>query len=349
VSRPDDSFALHDLLTLRLRDRVGLLDRAVMRPKRGYIHYRSPAPIDPVDIDIQIGPFELQPPPEARRVDRRFTVAPDYLGCDDTYKVLGWRLELQGWESARTRLRIQPSLLGTAAIGSRIIDCVVRYELCRRTAPAVHSCGIVRNGRAFLLSGRSGVGKSTLAMRLLDRGATLLGDNWIIVNRGLARSFHLPINIYHYNVAPMLRQRLPSRCRADMRWKRLVCAVSAGYLKKSTPVVLREVLPELVAEEAPLHTVFLLSQGPRFRVSQSSREDAIARLVANDMMDREAFYRYMQAYATVFPRGLVAGHWERLREALDKAMPADTRFLDIVVERRIGPEIVDQVEKLLET
>jgi hypothetical protein len=334
---------------MRVSDRVGPLDRMLMRPKRGYIHYLQPGPPPAdADLDIRIGPFDLAPPADAVRLDRRFLVGRDWFGCDDTYKVLAWRVEISGWEAEKTRVRIAPDGLGTAAIGSRIIDCLVRFKLCARGAPAVHSCGVVHRGRACLLSGRSGVGKSTLAMRMLDRGSTLLGDNWIIVHEGQALSLHLPINIYTYNVAPRLRDRLPAAHRFDMRWKKLVHDLSLGYLKKSTPVVLRELLPDLAAERAPLARIFLMSQGPRFRLEPMSRPDALARLVANDMMDREAFYRYMRAYAVHNPAGPVANHWARLHDALDRAIAPETELFDLVVERRITPEVVDRVAAEME-
>ena len=185
-------------------------------------------------------------------------------------------------------------------------------------------------------------------MQLLVRGTTLLGDNWVIVSKGAAFSFHLPINLYHYNVAPKLKNQLPFSCRFDMTWKRMACFVSAGYLKKSTPVVLRSILPDLVAESAPLKKIFLLSQGPEFRSNSIDRQKALNRLVANDMMDREAFYRYMTAYATCYPSGPVANHWNRLYDSLDTAIPDHVDFVDLVVEKRITPQIINHVEAIID-
>ncbi len=42
----------------------------------------------------------------------------------------------------------------------------------------LHASGVVVDGRAILIAGRSGSGKSDLALRLIDRGATLLSDDY---------------------------------------------------------------------------------------------------------------------------------------------------------------------------
>jgi hypothetical protein len=45
----------------------------------------------------------------------------------------------------------------------------------------LHASCVAIHGRAVLLTGASGSGKSDLALRLIDRGATLVGDDGIVV------------------------------------------------------------------------------------------------------------------------------------------------------------------------
>lgn len=47
----------------------------------------------------------------------------------------------------------------------------------------VHASCVVIDGAAVLLHGRSGAGKSDLALRLIDRGAALLSDDYTEVER----------------------------------------------------------------------------------------------------------------------------------------------------------------------
>ncbi|WP_340264506.1 HPr kinase/phosphorylase [Sphingobium mellinum] len=59
------------------------------------------------------------------------------------------------------------------------------------TTETVHATSVAIDGRAVLLFGASGMGKSDLALRLIDRGATLISDDYTVVtlgNRGLQAS-----------------------------------------------------------------------------------------------------------------------------------------------------------------
>lgn len=64
------------------------------------------------------------------------------------------------------------------------------------SSETLHASCVAIGGRAVLLHGRSGSGKSDLALRLIDRGARLVSDDYTVVRRvgdGLVAS--APANI----------------------------------------------------------------------------------------------------------------------------------------------------------
>ena len=51
------------------------------------------------------------------------------------------------------------------------------------SSETVHGACVAIDGRAVLIEGRSGEGKSDLALRLIDRGARLVADEQVICQR----------------------------------------------------------------------------------------------------------------------------------------------------------------------
>ena len=51
------------------------------------------------------------------------------------------------------------------------------------SSETIHVSSVAIDGRAVLIGGRSGAGKSDLALRLIDRGAVLISDDYTFVRR----------------------------------------------------------------------------------------------------------------------------------------------------------------------
>ena len=60
------------------------------------------------------------------------------------------------------------------------------------SSETIHASCIAIGGRAVLLAGRSGAGKSDLALRLIDRGATLVSDDYTRLIRRDGRLYASP-------------------------------------------------------------------------------------------------------------------------------------------------------------
>jgi hypothetical protein len=61
--------------------------------------------------------------------------------------------------------------------------------LADRAAPAVHAGAVGRHGRAVMVAGRSGAGKSTVSLSCLLAGFDFLGDDFVVLAPGDAAAF----------------------------------------------------------------------------------------------------------------------------------------------------------------
>ena len=50
----------------------------------------------------------------------------------------------------------------------------------------IHATSVMLNGKAYVITGESGAGKSSLALALINRGATLIADDVTEVKEGIA-------------------------------------------------------------------------------------------------------------------------------------------------------------------
>jgi len=60
------------------------------------------------------------------------------------------------------------------------------------SSETIHASCVAIGGRAVLLAGRSGTGKSDLALRLIDRGAVLVSDDYTQLTRRDGRLYATP-------------------------------------------------------------------------------------------------------------------------------------------------------------
>lgn len=126
----------------------------------------------------------------------------------------------------------------------------------------LHAAAVVRNGRAFLLVGRSGVGKSTLTYAAVRRGFDLLSDDLVFVQgRPDLRIWGHPVGL-----------RLPSEARRHFRLPGRLRAWSGNG--RSKLLVPRPRPPASIAELTAMDVEVCLvergGKGPRLeRVSPS--------------------------------------------------------------------------------
>lgn len=118
---------------------------------------------------------------------------------------------------------------------------------------AIHAGAVERRGRAVLFSGRSGAGKTTLALSLLERGFRLLSDDLAIVEASTQRILPYRRSLH---IRPGTPELVPALRRAEQP------SAAPGRTWTLTPALLDEALPGCLAPAAELTSVLLLEGAP---------------------------------------------------------------------------------------
>jgi hypothetical protein len=119
---------------------------------------------------------------------------------------------------------------------------------------AIHAGAVEHHGRATLFSGRSGAGKTTLVLSLLERGFRLLSDELALVEPSTQRILPYRRSLH---VRPGTRELIPG-----LRRVRKPSETDVGRAWTLTPDLLDEALPGCLAPAAPLTSVLLLDGIP---------------------------------------------------------------------------------------
>ncbi|KQN21214.1 hypothetical protein ASE86_14665 [Sphingomonas sp. Leaf33] len=126
---------------------------------------------------------DFDPPPSARpgaRAVNRGTVF-------DTGIAIGWGGEVDFVMTGGDRIDYRPGPDWTGAIPATFYSTVAALTAAWRGLLPLHACAVELDGRAVLIAGAGGAGKSTLAADLLAAGAPLIADDLVVVRVDPAR------------------------------------------------------------------------------------------------------------------------------------------------------------------
>jgi len=188
---------------------------------------------------------------------------------DTTISADKWRLQIDGrWVAARadaSRGRAECVVAGNhqdrPALQDEVLDTLILFLATRRDRTPIHAAGFVADGFALLLAGRSGSGKSCLALAAHEAGFALLSDDTVYIEQrpklriwGLPRPIHLfaedmpsgscgGIRIRGGKAKHVLPVNMPARAvTAD---RAVLCVLGRGTSASLARIGQREALAEL--------------------------------------------------------------------------------------------------------
>ncbi|HEX7497132.1 MAG TPA: hypothetical protein VF344_01510 [Candidatus Limnocylindrales bacterium] len=191
-------------------------------------------------------------------------------------KVLGVRVELAGRPRAFARTLVQ----------GYFVEPLISIAAARAGAALLPAAGFLDEAGAIVVLGRSGAGKTSLAMHALSLGALVLGDDQVLIDPdGKCRAFPRRLRVYSdlRERDPVAYQRLPRRMAAQLRVRRLVRILSRGAIAPPLSVPLSVFGQRNPLNPAPIRRVVLLDRqvsAGDLRAEPATAADAIGQAVA---------------------------------------------------------------------
>lgn len=338
-------YSIHDIITFHV-----LSDTLPRRMEIEYANFETSHQSTP-DFTLQLG--EFKPSNEGCQIiDHTYYIKKNYFYCKDSYKFGKWEIQVTGLESDKTEIKLWTNAIGTFVadmfVCMFIIDFLIRFKLERKGYSVIHASAMSKDDKAFLFPSQSGAGKTTTALYLSDEGYDYLGDDFVILHRGVIFSYPSALNLFSYNLNPDIRKNLSTGENILLSIKNALYILTAKKIKIFTKMN-PKVLPGLhIADKATLKAVYLLAQGDAFSVSEINPDIIMNSIAINQKMESYPFLKYLLEYSYIFPDSSIARHWEICEKNLTDNFKGDAKYFNVHLPKKFGKDIFHRFKEIIE-
>jgi hypothetical protein len=197
------------------------------------------------------------------------------------HKSARWRVELSRPDArplhARILLSGGPPSFALSLVQGYFVEPLVAVALAREGHVALPSAGLELDGGALVLMGPSGSGKSSVAVRALGLGRSLLGDDQVLVDgEGGCRPYPRRLRIYPdiRDTAPDAWQRLRASTRRTLAARRALRALTRGLVAPSLAIPMTEIGPAPPRGPLPLRRLLVVERSATAGEHELRRRDS---------------------------------------------------------------------------
>ena len=344
-----NNYTIHNLINFQVKNVTGTLKKYFDTTSIQFQNFKSHKELK-YDFSVELGPF-IPANGMCTIIDDTYHVADGYLYYKDSRKVSKWEVEISNIEKT-PKIKIATNFVGNITTPLNIIEFFIQYSLLKKGISVIHSSGISNSEKCVLFPARSGGGKTTAALSLLNDGYLYLGDNFILLDKGIAKNYISPLNIFTYNRLPIIDQSLSTKQRLSMFLKKLIHDITRGHFKvfeKINPVTL---LSDSITNNCSVDIICLLevdsalSTG-RVDSESISRDTLIKKLKFNMELDLLSFSKLIYSYGYAFPNSIFSRFWEMYEYALKDNLPKDANIISINVPLKWNENAVKNISKII--
>ena len=344
------NYAIHDIINFQIKKLTGPAKKYFDTTSiqfQNFISNNDP----PYDFTVEIGPFSRENR-ICSIIDDNYYIADDYIYFKDKRKLSKWKVEISEIESL-PRVRIATNFVGNITTPLNIVEFFIQYCLLKKGISVIHASGIGKGEKCVVFPARSGGGKTTVALSLLDRGFSYLGDNYILLDKGVAKSYICPINIFSYNRLPIIEKSLSSKQRLSMFLKKSLSTITCGHFKVFEKINPISIFDDLIGNNLPICLVCLLEVNSvltkdKLVLKHISKGDLVKKLRYNMELDLIAFSKCIYSYGYVLPNSVFSRFWELYEHVLEHNLPSGISTVSIEVPLQLTESVIDKIVDLVE-
>jgi len=339
------SYSIHNIVRFDIIDRSQFHYRLIDKTKIQFENFETSQDTDP-DFIVEVGPF-TRSRNKCFILDDSYFIDDGYFYCRDKRKFARWELEVSDID-CRPTIRINTNFAGYYTAPLNIIEFFIHYTLLKKGRVLIHASGIEKDDQCYLFSARGGGGKTTVALSLTDKGYKYLGDNFILLDKGKARSFISPLNIFSYNRLDIIERNLSRKQKVSVTLKELIYKLTGGYIKIFEKINPSTFFPEQIINESALSHICILEpnsdvSNKNIVVQDIDTKTLIKKLRYNMELDLQLFSKYMYSYAYINTDSFWGSFWDKYEQALADNLSNNMSAYIIQVPMRYNLEFILQL------
>ena len=231
-------------------------------------------------------------------------------------------------------------------ISGFLIDPLINFKLAEKGYALVHGSCVSKDNHAYLFTAQGGGGKTSTALYAVERGFNFMGDNFTILDKGYALSFLSPLNIFSFNIVPVVKKNMKIKSKAEFYLKNILYKTTG--LRIVTKINVKEIFPNSLNDKSKLKTIFLLIPKGKFCIVEIDKDELIRHMVTNMKLDSSPFLKYMMMYSYVFPESRMATHWDRYEENLRRNLNSDITICKVEVPQRYDINTFEKIWSVIQ-
>jgi hypothetical protein len=323
-----------------------------------YINYKQPDKSGLIlDFEVISSPFK----PDLENcviLDDKYYIKYNYIYCKDKYKSLGWEIEIKNFEGnspTSVRIHIDHEILlrkiAYSMICVLIIDSMIYYSLISKGFAPIHASCASKDDQAYIFTGRSGAGKTSVILQLIKNGYKYVNDDIVILCPGnVAKGFVKSLNIFAHNIDAQFYNNLSFNDKVKLRFFNIVYKLSNEYIKIFTHINPIDTFHgDVDKRELDIKSLFLLlpKKGlKKINGYETSKDEIISNIYYNQSIEMYYLDKYFLAYSYVYPNTSLVNIYDRYKDNLDKNFN-EPKFYKIDLPMRYNKELFKEISSMV--